>query len=270
MSSGQFYMIPAFRYLMLQAPDNAPDDIKDYKGRKVNDKLLYQFQKLAAHLDMSDRHHYDSVEFCFAFKDMGGQPTNTAIQQDTEEFFNIFMDRVEEQLKPTPQKYLLNTIFNGQNCSQMVCKECGFTRNRFEDFFNISLTVQNMKTIHDSLKFMISGEEIQGYDCPGCKKKVDLKKRTLIAKTPNALIFQLQRIQLDYNTWQKVKDNSQFEFPNVLDLKEFSLKHIMEEEGSLTPEMIQAMRERKQARATGQPEEGVKPDDDLTEEEQRE
>ena len=62
---------------------------------------------------MSDRHHYDSVEFCFAFKDMDGQPTNTAIQQDTEEFFNIFMDRVEEQLKPTPQKYLLNTIFNG-------------------------------------------------------------------------------------------------------------------------------------------------------------
>ena len=67
-----------------------------------------------------------------------------------------------------------------------------------------------------------------------------------------------------------MKDNSLFEFPNVLDLKEFSLKHIMEEEGSLTPEMIQAMKERKQARDSGQPEEGVKPDEDLTEEEQRE
>ena len=44
----------------------------------------------------------------------------------------------------------------------------------------------------------------------------------------------------------------------------------MEQEGTLTPEMIDEMRERKQAWLSGKPEEGIKPDDDLTEEEQRE
>ncbi len=39
----QFYHVPAFRYLMLGTKDIEPDNIVNYKGSEINDKLLHQF-----------------------------------------------------------------------------------------------------------------------------------------------------------------------------------------------------------------------------------
>lgn len=158
------------------------------------------------------------------------------MQHDTEEFFNIIFDRIENLIKPTPQKYLLSSVFGGKNCSQMVCKECGFIRNRFEDFYNMSLTVKERKSVNESLKKNLEGEVISDYECPGCKKKVDITKRTLISKTPNTLVIQLQRIIFDFDTFQNQKVNSCFEFPDTLDLTPYSLNHVMKNEHKLTDE----------------------------------
>jgi ubiquitin C-terminal hydrolase len=38
---------------------------------------------------------------------------------------------------------------------------------------------------------MIEGEVINDYKCDGCKKTVDVSKRTLITETPNVLIVHL-------------------------------------------------------------------------------
>jgi uncharacterized UBP type Zn finger protein len=45
--------------------------------------------------------------------------------------------------------------------------------------------------MHDSLAKLIEGEVINDYHCEGCKKKVDVSKRTLISSTPNVLIVHL-------------------------------------------------------------------------------
>ena len=39
----QFFMVPTFRYQLLRAVDESPEDIKTYKERKVDDSLLRQF-----------------------------------------------------------------------------------------------------------------------------------------------------------------------------------------------------------------------------------
>ena len=57
-------------------------------------------------------------------------------------------------------------------------------------------------------------------------------------------MLQLQRIMLDYDTFQNTKINTRFEFPNVLDLTEFSLNHIMRKEGKLTDTLINEFREK--------------------------
>ena len=260
----QFYNIPAFRYLILMSEDSQPDNFVEYKNRTINDKVLYQFQKMVSHLELSNRSDYNPVEFCFSFKDMDGLPTNTSVQHDTEEFFNIFVDRIENLLKPTPQKYAFSSIFGGKNCSQMVCQECGFVRNRFEDFYNISLTVKERKSVEDSLKKAIEGETISDFTCPGCKKKVDITKRTLISQTPNVLVFQLQRIIFDFETFQNSKVNSEFEFPNVLDLTPYTLNHVMKKDGKLDPETITKFKSNIEKRASA--EEGVTLDEDLQDE----
>jgi hypothetical protein len=48
------------------------------------------------------------------------------------------------------------------------------------------------------------------------------------------LIIQLQRIVFDFDTFTNQKVNSNFEFPETLNLTEYSLNHIMKSEGKLT------------------------------------
>lgn len=62
-----------------------------------------------------------------------------------------------------------------------MCLECGKVKNRIEDFYNLSLTVKDIKSLYDSLQKQIEGEVINDYECEQCKKKVDISKRMLIS-----------------------------------------------------------------------------------------
>lgn len=195
--------------------------------------MLHQMQKLIAHLELSQRMDYNPMEFCFAFKEFDGSPTITSEQKDAQEFLNVLFDRLENQLKPTPCKYLLQSIFKGQTCSQMVCQECGKIKNRIEDFYNLSLTVKDIKGVYESLQTQIDGEVINDYKCDGCDKKVDVSKRNLITETPNVLIVHLQRITFNMDTFRNDKLNTLFDFPYMLDLKPYSYYEVMEREQRL-------------------------------------
>jgi ubiquitin carboxyl-terminal hydrolase 34 len=114
-----------------------------------------------------------------------------------------------------------------------VCSECGKVKNRLEDFYNLSLTVKDIKGVHESLAQLVEGETISGYECSGCKKKVDVSKRTLIAETPNVLIVHLQRIVFNFDTFANDKLNQHFEFPQQLDLAPYSYYDVMGKENRL-------------------------------------
>jgi len=207
--------------------DNTPPDIKEYKGLKIDDNLLRQLQKMFGFLEMTDRQAYDPLEFCFSYKDFDGSPTNTAEQKDSNEFLNIFFERLESLLRPTSQRYLLDGVFGGKLCSQMVCKSCGHIRNVFESFFNMSLPVKDRKSLEESLAKMVEGEIINEYECSNCEQRVDLVRRQLVADTPNVLIVHLQRFTFNFDTFQNDKINTRFEFPFVLDLKPYSFKNVI-------------------------------------------
>ena len=63
----------------------------------------------------------------------------------------MLFDRLENALKPTPRKYLLQSVFGGKTCSQLICPECGKVKNRIEDYYNMSLTVKDINSVYDSL-----------------------------------------------------------------------------------------------------------------------
>ena len=113
----QFFMIPAFRYNLMCVDDGKEEELADYKQEKIDDNMLHQMQKLIAHLELSERNEYNPMQFCFAFKEFDGSPTNTAEQKDAQEFLNLIFDRLENQLKPTSRKHLVNGIFGGKMCS---------------------------------------------------------------------------------------------------------------------------------------------------------
>lgn len=78
----QFFMIPPLRYNLLCVEDNIPEDLQDHRGAKIDDNVLHQLQKLMANLELSPRQDYNPTEFCFAFKDFEGNPTNLGEQKD--------------------------------------------------------------------------------------------------------------------------------------------------------------------------------------------
>ena len=78
---------------------------------------------------------------------------------------------------------------------------------------------------------MVKGEEINDYKCDGCKQKVDLQSIEMLGETPNVLIVHLQRICFSFETFNNVKINTSFDFPDILDLKQYSFGEIMKKQG---------------------------------------
>lgn len=236
----QFFMVPGLRYNLLCVDDDLPENGQDYKGETVDDNLLHQLQTLMANLEVSETIDYNPWQFCYAFKELDGGPTNTGEQKDAQEFLNLVFERLENALKATSRKYLLQSVFGGQTCSQLICSECGKVKNRLEDFYNLSLTVKDIKGMHESLAKLVEGEVISDYECSGCKRKVDVRKRTLIAHTPNVLVVHLQRIIFNFDTFQNDKINQHFEFPQILDLAPYSYYEVMGQENRLKGEKGEA------------------------------
>lgn len=86
-----------------------------------------------------------------------------------------------------------------------------------------------MKGVYQSLDHMKKGEVLEGYHCEGCDQRVNATKRQIIGKTPNMLILHLKRFVFSFETYENEKINSHFEFPKVLDLKQYSVKENIDE-----------------------------------------
>lgn len=138
---------------------------------------------------------------------------------------------METLLKPTPQRDLLKNVFCGNQCSQLICPACGKVRSRLELFTNLSVQVKGFSDIHASLRSMLEGEILEDFRCENCQKKVNIRKRYLLADMPNTLIVHLNRIMYSYDTGENDKINSHFSFPQLLDLKDYSYKTLIQEEG---------------------------------------
>ena len=62
-------------------------------------------------MELTERAYADITEFCFAFKDWEGNRLNVRIQEDANQFLLQLLDKLEDRLNPTSQKYTLQDIF---------------------------------------------------------------------------------------------------------------------------------------------------------------
>ena len=224
----QMYNVPSFRYAILSADDKEKENIQKsfFHGNYYDDNLLHQLQKMYTFLMYSEKQAYNPKDFCASFKDFDGAPTNPLIQQDSQEFFNNFCDKIENHLRKTKYKYLIDNIFTGKTCSSVICEKCHNVSNRFEDFYNLTLEVKNIGSLYESLEKLIVPEKIDEFNCEVCKNKVTISKRTSLAKLPNVLFVHLKRFYMDYEIERTEKINSKFEFPNTLNLKKYCIEEI--------------------------------------------
>ena len=192
-----------------------------HNGRTYDDNLLHQIQRLFAFLDGTERGDYNPIDFCYSFKDSSGEPINVCVQQDTQEFIFMILDRLESALSCTPFKHIIGNMYKGVLENMLTCSKCNQTKVKQEDFFCLSLEVKNSKNLLDSFSKFTNGEVINEYKCDFCQEKVDVSKKTMIGKLPRVLVVHLQRIFFNLDTFMNEKISSKFEFPFDLDIAPF-------------------------------------------------
>jgi len=223
----QLFMIPQFRDDILAIPPAG--------GGKVDSSLLLELQSLFGFLLMSEKKYYDTSKFCSICTDIEGQPLNTNVQMDVDEFLNALFDKLEVAVKGTDMENILKNRFGGKVLNQVICQDVDYISEREEDFYVLSLEVK--KTLLQSLEFYVKGELLDGdnmYYCSPHGKHVVALKRTCIGKLPNTLIIHLKRFEFDFDAMRKVKVNELCEFPIILDLHPYTKSAIMKQlnEGS--------------------------------------
>lgn len=58
-----------------------------------------------------EKQYYNPKKFLKAFKDFDGSPIDVYVQKDVDEFFNMFMDRLEALIKGTQAEKLMTNMF---------------------------------------------------------------------------------------------------------------------------------------------------------------
>ena len=218
----QLYMMRPFREGVEKAciAVEDPDD-------SLEDNLLYQLQDLFWNLEESDKKFHEPHGVCKAFKNFEGLPINVKVQQDVDEFFIILCDRIEELLKPTPMRKLLNTCFGGVFVHEIESCEPEFPYNgeSEEQFYRISLDIKHKKTLAEAMDLYIKEDILDGdnkYFCDQHDRKITAKRRCLISKLSNTVVIHLKRFEFNYSTMQRTKMNDYCEFPMKLNLRPWS------------------------------------------------
>ena len=49
---------------------------------------------------------------------------NVMVQQDAQEFLNMLFDKLENGIKESPFKNVINNIYGGKYCNELVCSSC--------------------------------------------------------------------------------------------------------------------------------------------------
>ena len=215
----QLFMIPSFRNTLLAVQDPNAEAVPK------EDNVLFQVQCIFAALRESEKQYFNPRGFTHAFKDWDGNPTNVLEQMDVEEFFNMFMDRLETAMKGTPHEKMIQWHFGGYFANELICKDCPHYSDSREPYLAVSLQVQNKKSIEESLNAFVEGEMLEGdnaYYCDKCEKKVNTLKRICIKRLPRMLILVLKRFKFDLETMQKIKVNDYCEFPHYLNMEPYT------------------------------------------------
>jgi len=179
--------------------------------------------RMFSYLTLSEKQAFNTREFCRSYKDETGNPVDVRIQQDVQEFFNIFTDRIETELKGTKFRYLLQDCFGGKVVNQMICQGgCGSVREREQDFAMISLPIKSRANMKESLDAYAQPEQLEGVQCDTCNKKCNTLKREVLYKLPNTIFVHLKRFELNFETFRHEKSNQRFEFPEELDLEPYT------------------------------------------------
>ncbi|KAN0023787.1 hypothetical protein ACTFIV_008174 [Dictyostelium citrinum] len=156
------------------------------------------------------------------------------MHQDAHEFLNFLLNSIAEFLqkqqknKHQPQsqsqqstekkeyKTLVHEIFEGTLTNETKCLTCESITNKDESFLDLSIDIEQNKSLTNCLSNFSSIEILSKNDkffCDQCNSLQEAQKRMKIKKLPNTLIIHLKRFKYMENIQQYTKLNYRVVFP---------------------------------------------------------
>jgi hypothetical protein len=89
---------------------------------------------------------------------------DTRVQQDVDEFYNLFCDKIEGCLKRSGCDQLLRSHLGGTFSHNIISTETDFPyqSGREESFMRISLDIKNKRTLAEALDLFITEDKLEG------------------------------------------------------------------------------------------------------------
>eukprot|EP00475_Leptophrys_vorax_P041075 TRINITY_DN7715_c0_g1_i6.p1 TRINITY_DN7715_c0_g1~~TRINITY_DN7715_c0_g1_i6.p1 ORF type:complete len:1184 (+),score=297.27 TRINITY_DN7715_c0_g1_i6:1285-4836(+) len=179
---------------------------------------VHQLQLLFGQLLLSKRKFVDPSDLVQHLK------LETSLQQDVQEFNRLFLCHLEHQLKQSPDHRVVNLVhdlFGGSLSYVTMCDGCKARSEQRSAFFDLTLQLKGMKTLHQALACFFAEEVLEGpnqYFCSYCAAKRNVRRRVELSQTglPKYLNIQLMRFVFDLLSMQKVKVKSKIEIPLIL------------------------------------------------------
>ncbi|KAM0824972.1 hypothetical protein ACQ4PT_069869 [Festuca glaucescens] len=99
------------------------------------------------------------------------------------------------------------------------CPECNHCSDRLESFLDLSLEINQMDTLLDSLESFTKTEVVESFICDGCKSRVNMEKHLKVEQAPEVLVIQLKRFENLGSNISKIQEMVKYQLE--LDLKPF-------------------------------------------------
>uniref|UniRef100_A0ACD5U4U3 Uncharacterized protein n=1 Tax=Avena sativa TaxID=4498 RepID=A0ACD5U4U3_AVESA len=144
--------------------------------------------------------------------------------QDAHELLRCLLDKLDEysvapRLSSEEPSSIVKEVFGGQLKSQLHCPECNHCSDRLESFLDLSLEINQMDTVLDSLESFTKIEVVESFICDGCKSRVDMEKRLKVERAPEVLVIQLKRFENLGSSISKIREMVKYQLE--LDLSPF-------------------------------------------------
>ncbi|KAG5833160.1 hypothetical protein ANANG_G00272910 [Anguilla anguilla] len=205
---------------------------KDKPEAKVR-VIPLQLQRLFAQLLLVDQQAASTADLTDSF---GWSNSEESSQQDVQELNRILFSALESSLVGTSGSSLIHRLYHGNVVNQIVCKECGNTSERQEDFLDLTVSVKEdfldltvsvkgVCGLEEALWNMFVEEEMfEGnnlYRCSRCDHLVTAAKSAKLRKLPPFLTVSLLRFNFDFVKCERYKETGRYSFPLTINLRPF-------------------------------------------------
>ena len=183
--------------------------------------IHHQLKLLFANLLFSNLKAVSTKPLTSITNDLTGQPIQTNVQMDVQEYFNLLLLHLESYFPKEKYNPFINH-FHFKIQSNFICKDCPHKSSSEEVYNALNLKVKDQHTLESSIESFFKEEILSGqnkYYCETCQQKVTTTKQLKIKSLPKCLVIVLKRFDIFIDI--SVKINSFLSFEHKLDLNKY-------------------------------------------------